>query len=130
MTFVRCAAVLLALGPLASSGGPRAGSAGPYEPATRRGVALSASVRPLSIDTLRATAEPGTPLLLTLPSSLAKRPVERYVLLEGPALSGVAGRSFTWIPQGAEPGTHTVLLHARHRTPPPDTLVLRIDLQS
>jgi hypothetical protein len=81
-------------------------------------------------DTLRASAEPGTPLILTLPTELDGRSVKRYSLLRGPALSGVAGRSFTWIPQGAEPGMHEALLRGHAPNAPPDTLVLRINLQS
>ena len=84
----------------------------------------------LSPDTLRTSAEPGTPLILTLPSELDGRSVEHYTLLRGPALSGVAGRSFTWIPEGADPGVHEALLRPHAPDAPPDTLVLRIDLQS
>ncbi|MFB6098264.1 MAG: hypothetical protein ABEK84_03975 [Salinibacter sp.] len=70
------------------------------------------------------------PVIHTLPAELNGHPVEHYTLLRGPALSGVAGRSFTWIPQGADPGTHEALLQAHAPNAPPDTLVLRIDLQS
>jgi hypothetical protein len=81
-------------------------------------------------DTLRTTATPGTPLILPLPETLRDAPVTRYTVRRGPALSGVAGRSFTWIPRGTAPGTYDVLLHAHHPDARPDTLVVRIDLQS
>jgi len=81
-------------------------------------------------DTLRASAEPDTPLILTLPAELNGRPVGRYSILRGPALSGVAGRSFTWIPKGAEPGLHEALLRTHGPHAMADTLVIRIDLQS
>lgn len=100
---------------------------GSFEPTTDSRVAPMPGAPP---DTLRTSAEPDTPLILTLPPTLEDQPVERYSLLRGPALSGVAGRSFTWIPQGAKPGTHEALLQAHHRDAPPDTLVLRIDLRS
>jgi len=126
MTLVhRAAFSLLALGLLGLPGNGDVTSQGRLEPAT--GPQVAPSVPP---DTVRASAEPGTPLVLTLPAELSGRSVERYSLLRGPALSGVAGRSFTWIPQGAEPGTHQVLLRTHTPDTPPDTLVLRIDLQS
>jgi hypothetical protein len=49
-------------------------------------------------------------------------------VLQGPALSGVAGRSFTWVPQDTAPGTYTALLHAQHPDAEPDTLVVQINL--
>ncbi|WP_263786118.1 hypothetical protein [Salinibacter grassmerensis] len=77
-------------------------------------------------DTVRASADAGTPLILTLPESLSGRSVTHYALLRGPALSGVAGRSFTWIPKGAAPGVHRALLRAESEDAPPDTLVVQI----
>jgi len=80
-------------------------------------------------DTLDASTTLGTPLIHSLPPEWNGMPVSRYVLLEGPALSGVAGRSFTWIPKNAEPGTYDVRLQARYPDAPADTLVLQIDVQ-
>lgn len=77
-------------------------------------------------DTVRTSTNADTPLLLTLPESLNGRSVARYALLRGPALSGVAGRSFTWIPKGAAPGVHHALLRADSGDAPPDTLVVQI----
>jgi len=90
---------------------------------------VAPTLRLPSSDTLRADATSETPLLLSLPSELGDAPVARYTMLQGPALSGVAGRSFTWIPNGSNPGTYEVRLHAHHPDTAPDTLVLRIDLQ-
>lgn len=81
-----------------------------------------------SPDTLRADAAADTPLILSLPAELSGAPVTRYTLLQGPSLSGVAGRSFTWIPKGAAPGTHDVRLHAHRPNAQPDTLVVQIEL--
>ncbi|MFB6279204.1 MAG: hypothetical protein ABEK75_06835 [Salinibacter sp.] len=81
-------------------------------------------------ETLRTTADPETPLILSLPAEVGGQRVERYTLLRGPALSGVAGRSFTWIPHGTAPGTHEALLQTQSPNAPADTLVLRIDLRS
>jgi len=128
MTLVQRTAVpLLALGLLGFGGNAAVTSAGSFEPATDPRVAPTITVPP---DTLLASAEPDTPLILTLPTELNGRSVERYSLLQGPALSGVAGRSFTWIPEGAAPGTHEALLRTHAPDAPADTLVLRIDLQS
>lgn len=81
-------------------------------------------------DTIRASGRVGLPLILSLPARLADNPVTRYTTLQGPALSGVAGRSFTWITKDARPGTSDVHLKAHHPDAPPDTLVLRIRLES
>jgi len=77
-------------------------------------------------DTVRTSTNADTPLILTLPESLNGRSVARYALLSGPALSGVAGRSFTWIPKGAAPGVHRALLRTDSGDAPPDTLVVQI----
>lgn len=122
----RTALVLLALGMLGPVGQEGRMAVGPFEPTTAPRVALGTP----SADTLRAAAEPGTPLLLPLPPTLKGRTVTRYTLLRGPALSGAAGRSFTWIPKDAAPGMHEVLLRAHRPDAPGDTLVIRIDLQS
>lgn len=128
MTLVQHAAVLfLALGLLGLGRNGDGTSSGSFEPTTERRVAATLSTLP---DTLRTSADPGTPLILTLPAKLNGRSVERYTLLRGPSLSGVAGRSFTWIPEGAEPGTHEALLRTHAPDAPADTLVVRIDLQS
>ena len=126
MLLPRTALVLLALGMLGPVGQKGVTAVGPFEPTTAPRVAPEAP----PADTLRAAAEPGTPLLLPLPPTLAGRTVVRYTLLRGPALSGAAGRSFTWIPKDAAPGMHEVLLRAHRPDAPGDTLVLRVDLQS
>ncbi|WP_103020665.1 hypothetical protein [Salinibacter altiplanensis] len=77
-------------------------------------------------DTVHTSADAGTPLALALPDTLDNRPVARYSLLQGPALSGIAGRSFAWIPKGTAPGTHHALLQAESTNAPPDTLVVQI----
>ncbi|PSQ77535.1 MAG: hypothetical protein BRD35_03475 [Bacteroidetes bacterium QH_7_62_13] len=75
---------------------------------------------------------PGVAALTAPPDTLrsSATTVSRYVLLEAPALSGVAGRSFAWIPEGTNPGTHDVRFRAQHPNAEPDTLVLRIELTS
>lgn len=100
----------------------------PFQPTIAPRVATAPST-PQAPDTLRASTEPETPLILSLPASVENRSVAEYRLLRGPALSGVAGRSFTWIPHGADPGRYEAVLRAHHPNPPPDTLVVRIDLQ-
>jgi len=104
------------------------------------GVALSGSREPATgpwiapttapPETLCTTAGSETPLVLSLPAEVDGQPVKRYTLLRGPALSGVAGRSFTWIPHDTNLGTHEALLQTQSPDAPPDTLVLWIDLQS
>ena len=94
------------------------------------GVALGVAALTAPPDTLRSSATTGTPLIRSLPAQLNNKPVSRYVLLEAPALSGVAGRSFAWIPEGTNPGTHDVRFRAQHPNAEPDTLVLRIELTS
>ena len=126
----RAALPLLAVCLLGVVGNGGVTSPAPFEPTSGPRVAPVLSPDTLPPDTLRTSAEPGTPLILTLPSELDGRSVEHYTLLRGPALSGVAGRSFTWIPEGADPGVHEALLRPHAPDAPPDTLVLRIDLQS
>lgn len=109
---------------------PDATSVGFIEPRFYQGVARTVPVPSPPADTLRVSTTSDTPLLLSLPSTVANRAVQEYNVLRGPALSGVAERSFVWIPEGASPGTHEVILRAAHRKPPPDTLVLQIDLES
>ena len=128
MTLVqRVSALLLALGLMGGGGNGDVTFTGSFEPTNSPRVAATLVAPP---DTLRTSAEMGTPLILTLPAELNGRSVGRYSLLRGPALSGVAGRSFTWIPAGAEPGTHEALLRAESPDAPADTLVVRIALQS
>jgi hypothetical protein len=79
-------------------------------------------------DTIQADAAAGTPLVLSLPSEIGEAPVARYTVLQGPSLCGVAGRSFTWITEGTDPGTHDIRLRAHHPDAQPDTLVVRIEL--
>ena len=125
MTLIHRAALpLLALSLLGLSGNAAVTSSGSFEPATDLRVALT-----VAPDTVRTSAEPGTPLVLPLPATLNGRSIEHYSLLRGPSLSGAAGRSFTWIPEGATPGTHEALLQAHAPDMPPDTLVVRIDFQ-
>ena len=80
-------------------------------------------------DTVRTTTRAGTPLTLSLPDALDGRSVGRYSLLRGPALSGVAGRSFTWIPEGTAPGVYHARLRAESTSTSPDTLVVQIRLR-
>jgi hypothetical protein len=111
------------------------GLAGPGDASAPKGLEPSAPSRVASPpsrppDTVRAATDAGVPLTLTLPETVKGRPVARYSLLRGPALSGVAGRSFVWIPEGAAPGSHHVLLRADAADAPPDTLVVQIDVRS
>ncbi len=125
--FHRAILPLLTLGLLGLTGNGDGTSAGSFASTTGpRGTPEITT----STDTLRTSAEPDAPLILSLPAELNGHSVERYTLLRGPALSGVAGRSFTWIPHGANPGTHEVLLRGNAPDAPADTLVLRIDLSS
>jgi hypothetical protein len=113
------AAGLLVVLLVAGAGGPSA-----LEPATAARVAGTAPP-----DTIRASVAAGTPLVRSLPSSLSGAPVARYAILNGPALSGTAGYSFTWITRGTPPGTYAIPLRATHADAPPDTLVVRVELQ-
>lgn len=79
-------------------------------------------------DTLRTDASTGTPVVLSLPAELRDTPVSRYTVLQGPALCGVAGRSFTWVPKNVDPGTYDIALHAHRPDAQPDTLVVQITL--
>jgi hypothetical protein len=103
------------------------GSLSSVEPAKSSWVAEILSPPP---DTVRASVPAGTPLIRSLPSDLNGRPVARYTLLRGPALSGVAGRSLTWITRSVSPGTYDLRLRAAHPDAAPDTLVVRVDVQS
>jgi hypothetical protein len=80
-------------------------------------------------DTLRSSVEAGTPLILSLPSTVRDTPVTAYAVLKGPALCGVAGRSFTWITRGTDPGTYDIMLRAAHANANADTLVVQVTIQ-
>ncbi|PQJ34013.1 hypothetical protein BSZ35_04745 [Salinibacter sp. 10B] len=115
-----------ALGLVASLGLFLLGTTGPssVEPA---GEARVATTRPP--DTIASTASTDTPVLVSLPARVQDAPVTQYTILNGPALSGVAGRSLTWITQGVDPGTYDIVLRATHPELSPDTLVVRVTLQ-
>lgn len=81
-------------------------------------------------DTLVASTRPDTPLILSLPTTINDRPVSRYEIVNGPALCGVAGHSFTWIPRRAADSSHHASLQAVHPDAPSDTVVVRMDVQS
>lgn len=81
-------------------------------------------------DTVTASTPQDTPLILSLPATIKDRPVTHYEVLRGPALCGVAGQSFTWIPRAAENPPYHALLRAVHPNPPSDTLVVRMDVES
>lgn len=103
-----------------------------FEPASARRVAAptvcpSDTIPP---DTLTSTVAPGTPLVRPLPPTLNETPVSRYTIVSGPALSGTAGYSFTWITQNTPPGTYTIPLRATHANAPPDTLIVKVTVQS
>lgn len=125
--FDRVVLPLLAVGLLGLAGNGDVTS--PDASESINGARLTPSIAPPP-ETLRTAADTKTPLILALPSTVNGHSVTRYTLLQGPSLSGVAGRSFTWIPQGTDPGTHEALLQTKSPDAPPDTLVLRIDLQS
>lgn len=81
-------------------------------------------------DTLTTTIPKGTPLVRSLPDTVGGTPVTQYAVLNGPALCGTAGRSFTWIPRDAAPGPHPIRLKANHPDASPDTLILRVNVES
>lgn len=100
----------------------------PLEPDTDPWVAQG-SPSEVPVDTLRPTVEAGESLILSLPSQLASAPVTQYSLIRGPSLSGVADQSFTWMTHSVEPDTYDALLQATRSQAPPDTLLLRIEVQ-
>ncbi|MFP4227241.1 MAG: hypothetical protein ACLFTE_00260 [Salinivenus sp.] len=81
-------------------------------------------------DTLKATVTAGEPLILTLPTTIDGTTVGSYRMLRGPALSGVAGRSLTWITRDVSPGSQDLSLQARRPGAAPDTLIVRVEVQS
>lgn len=87
-------------------------------------------VRPsaLQSDTLRRSVPTGETLIVALPASLGNAPVERYHLLHGPSLSGVADRSFAWVTTSIQPGTYEIRLGVQTAASR-DTLVLQVDVR-
>ncbi len=79
-------------------------------------------------DTLEARVVAGETLIHTLPGG-DENGAASYRMLRGPALSGVAGRSLTWITRGVAPGTYRLRLQAQRPDAAPDTLVLRVEVQ-
>lgn len=80
-------------------------------------------------DTVQASVEAGAPLIFSLPTEVGDAPVTKYAMLDGPSLSGVAGRSFTWIPHGTAAGSYDIMLRATHAEAAADTLVVRVTIQ-
>jgi hypothetical protein len=80
-------------------------------------------------DTLESRVVAGEALIRTLPGTTNGSPVASYRMLQGPALSGVAGRSLTWITRDIAPGTYTLCLQAQRPDAGPDTLVVRVEVQ-
>ena len=93
----------------------------PLNPAPATGVA--------STDTIERTVEAGAVLTTTLPSTLNNSEVAAYRLVEGPAFSGVAGRSLTWPTHNTDPGMHPITVVPDVEAPP-DTLVVEVTIQS
>ena len=85
---------------------------------------------PVPPDTVQSTVSAGAPLVRPLPTSLGNAPVARYTVLKGPALSGAAGYSFTWLTRDTAPGTYAIALRADHPDAAPDTLIVQVTLQS
>jgi hypothetical protein len=85
--------------------------------------------RSASSDTVEATVAAGETLIRTLPDATDGTTVASYRMLRGPALSGVAGRSLTWITRNVAPGTYDLRLQARRPGASPDTLVVRVAVQ-
>lgn len=81
-------------------------------------------------DTLRATVPAGEALILSLPDATGGTTVASYRMLRGPALSGVAGRSLTWITNNVSPGRYDLRVQARRPGAPSDTLIVRVEVES
>jgi hypothetical protein len=90
----------------------------------------SASSSTVPPDTVTSTVAAGAPLVRSLPTSLDDAPVARYTVLEGPALSGAAGYSFTWITRDTAPGSYAILLRADHPDAAPDTLIVQVTVEA
>ena len=107
------------------------------EPAVPEGVARPSPVKPPrrshvrapATDTLQRDVQAGETLIVALPASLEAGPVDRYRLLQGPALCGVTDRSFAWVTNAVDPGTYDVRLAAETGAAAPDTLVLRVTVR-
>lgn len=80
-------------------------------------------------DTLDAAVNAGSPLILSLPSSVRGQPVEQYRLVKPPPLASVADRSLLWVTRPSDSGSHILRIIARHADPPADTLIVRVDVR-
>jgi hypothetical protein len=96
----------------------------PVEPTEEARVATA-----LPPDTVQSSVDAGTPLIRSLPAEVHDAPVTQYTILNGPALCGVAGRSFTWITRDTDPGAYDIALRAAHPDAAPDTLIVRVTIQ-
>lgn len=85
--------------------------------------------RPTAPDTLRQSVQAGAPLIVSLPAERDTVSIDRYDLIRGPALSGVAGRSFAWVTRSDDIGTHTILLRPVASAPLPDTLAMVVTVE-
>lgn len=81
-------------------------------------------------DTLTSQVPADAPLVRPLPKKVNGATATRYRVLNGPALSGVAGHSFAWIPRDASPGTYSIRLRVDHPNAAPDTLLLQVNVGS
>ena len=88
--------------------------------------AEAASSLPPDDDTIERSVTAGNILIVALPDALDNTPVEGYRIVEAPALSGLADRSFFWRTQADDAGTHRILFHANRAEAPADTLTLRV----
>ncbi len=93
----------------------------PVNPAPVTGVA--------STDTIERTVQAGAVLTTTLPATLNDSEVAAYRLVDGPAFSGVAGRSLTWPTHHTNPGMHPITVVPDVQSPA-DTLVVEVTIQS
>lgn len=80
-------------------------------------------------DTLDVVVDAGSPVILSLPSSVRDRPVQQYRLVEPPSLASVADRSLLWVTRPENTGSHTLRILARHADPPADTLIVRVEVR-
>ncbi|WP_457651282.1 hypothetical protein [Rhodocaloribacter sp.] len=89
----------------------------------------SVRARPARADTLRPTVRAGETLILALPDSLDARPVAAYAVVRAPALSWLVDRSFLWRTRPGDAGTHRFLFEAAFAEAPPETLVVRVNVE-
>jgi hypothetical protein len=87
-------------------------------PAERRAQAMQ--------DTLTVRVDAGEPLIASLPPTVGGEPVDRYRLLQAPALASVAGRSLLWVTRAQDAGTHHLPIAAHGTSTPPDTLHVEV----